>query len=77
MKKMSIPAGPATPQFALAVKDNLEVMAGRRGNKISLPTVQDLTFSSPPTQAECQALNTYVNEWAKTLKTFILRFDEG
>jgi hypothetical protein len=78
MKKLSVPetSGQSTPEYIRAVKDNLEVMAGRRKNKIDLPDIQTLTFSSPPTQAECQALNAYINEWTKSVRALTARFDD-
>ncbi len=78
MKKESVPEtnGQPTPQFVRSVKDNIDVMAGRRKNKLSLPTVQTLTFSSPPTQAQCQALNSYVNSILLALQQLAARFDD-
>jgi hypothetical protein len=58
------------------VRDHLEVMTGRRRNKIALPTLQQLTFSNPPTQAECAALLAYTNAWAVVIKALVGRFDE-
>ena len=76
MKKSNVPAtNGATPEFLHAVKDNLDIMTGRRGNKIDLPDIRALAFSSPPTQAECQAFNAYVNEWAKSMVSLVTRFD--
>lgn len=78
MKKPNIPAtnGQATPGFVRSVKDSLEIVAGRRGNRLALPALQLLAASAPPTQAECQALNAYVNEWAKLLMALISRLDD-
>lgn len=78
MKKPSVPDtnGEATAELVRAVRENVNVMAGRRNNKISVPSVQTLTFSSPPTQAECQALNAYVNAWAVAFKALVARFDD-
>ena len=77
MKKKNIPdtGGKATPEFVAAVKDNIEAMSGRRGNKIALPGIQALSFSATPTKAECEALNAYVNEWAKAMSALVARFD--
>ena len=77
MKKKQIPEtnGAATPDFVRAVKDNIEVLTGRRKNAINLPETRTLTFSSPPTQAECQALNEYVNAWAEAVRTLVGRSD--
>lgn len=78
MKKPSIPdtGGDATSSFVRAVKDILEIVCGRRKNKLNLPDLQTLTFSSPPTQAECQALNAYVNEWGKAMIALTARLDD-
>lgn len=78
MKKPNIPStnGQATPGLVRAVKDNLEIITGRRGNGINLPDVQTLTFSAAPTQAEYQALNAYVNEWGKVLVALKARLDD-
>lgn len=78
MKKTSVPStsGAPTPAWVRAVADNLEVMTGRRGNKLDLPDIQTLPFSNPPTQAECQSLNAYVNAWGIAVRAFAARFDE-
>jgi hypothetical protein len=78
MKKPNIPdtGGKPTPGFNRAVKDNIEIITGRRGNKIDLPDLQTLTVSNPPTQAEVAALNAYVNEWGKVLIALKARLDE-
>ena len=77
MKKQNVPEtnGVATPAFVGSVKDNIEVITGRRRNKITLPTLQTLTFSATPTQAEYLALNAYVNAWAQVLQNIIARLD--
>lgn len=83
MKKSSIPEtnGQATPELVRALKDNVEVITGRRKNKITLPTLQAdntspvLTFSNPPTQAECKALRDYVNAWAGIVQSLVARLD--
>lgn len=78
MKKTSIPEtdGAATPGFVRAVKEQLEVLTGRRNSRITLPYIQTLTFSNPPTQAECQALLAYTNAWAVAVKAIVARSDE-
>lgn len=83
MKKLNIPEtnGQPTPEFVRAVKDNLEVIGGKRKNRITLPTLQadntspPLTFSNPPTQAECKALRDYVNAWAGIVQSLVARLD--
>jgi len=78
MKKPNIPetGGRPTSEFVRAVKDNIEVITGRRRNRLDLPDIQTITFSAAPTQAECQALNAYVNEWAKSMVALMDRLDE-
>jgi len=93
MKKLNVPdtGGQPTPDVVRALKDNIDVMTGRRGNALALPEVrtialQTLTFSAPPTQAEVQALNAYVNStvqalneyvnaWAVAVRSLTTRFD--
>lgn len=78
MKKSAIPdtQGKPTPAFVSTVKETLEVICGRRDNRITLPTMQTLTFSASPTKEECDALNAYVNAWAAVAKALVLRLDE-
>lgn len=76
MKKMQVPATDSpTPEFMRAVRDNLEIITGRRRNQIDVPDLQNLTFSSTPTQAQCQALNAYVNAWAQVFQQLMSRLD--
>ena len=44
-----------------SVVELLEIIAGRRDNRIDAPALTVLAFSNPPTQAEVQALYQYVN----------------
>jgi hypothetical protein len=78
MKKPNIPEtnGKPIPEFVRAVKDNLEIITGRRRNRLDLPDIQTLTFSAAPTQAELQAFNNYVNEWGKAMVALMARLDE-
>lgn len=78
MKKPAIPdtGGKATPDFVQRVKENIEVITGRKKNKITPVTIQTLTFSNPPTQAECQALNGYVNSIMMNVRDLLARFDD-
>jgi len=69
-KKPGIPAG--TPPW---LKIFLEIIAGRRGNKIAVPLRQNLTFSATPTKAECEALYSYVNDVRASLDTLVNRLD--
>lgn len=63
--------GQPTPELVRAVKDNLEILTGRRGNAIKVPELRILTFSATPTQAECEALMAYVNAWAIAVRDAI------
>ena len=58
-----------------AVRENLEIITGRRNNKIAIPTLTVLTFSATPTKAECAALDYKVNEVYKLLLKVIDRLD--
>lgn len=57
------------------LKTVLEIMMGRRGNAIDIPETPDLTFSSTPTQEECQALYESLKETRALLKKLTERFD--
>lgn len=70
IKKPGVPTG--TPDW---LKTLLEIILGRRGNKIAVPAEQNLTFSSTPTQAECQALYSYVNQVRDSLDSLVNRLD--
>jgi hypothetical protein len=70
IKKPGIPVG--TPPW---LKTMLEILTGRRGNRITLPAFRTLTFSAPPTQAECEALYAYINSVRDSLEQLISRMD--
>jgi len=70
IKKPGIPVG--TPPW---LKIMLEILTGRRGNRITLPAFRTLTFSTPPTQAECEALYAYINSVRDSLEQLISRMD--
>lgn len=70
MKKPAIPDG--TPIW---LRTTIEIICGRRKNRIAAPPARTLTFSSPPTQAECEALYAYVNEVRTALGQLISRLD--
>ena len=70
IKKPGIPA--ATDAW---LKTMLEIMLGRRGNTVTVPVRQSLTFSASPTKAECEALYDYVNKIQDALNQIITRFD--
>ena len=58
MKKPAIPRtdGKATLAFVEAVRVNLEVITGRRGERTELDALRTLSISATPTQAEVEAL---------------------
>ncbi|SEO52438.1 hypothetical protein [Nitrosovibrio sp. Nv6] len=70
IKKPGIPAG--TPEW---LKTMVEILTGRRGNRIAVPRFQTLTFSPNPTRAECEALYAYTNEVRSAVETIITRLD--
>lgn len=70
IKKPGIPAG--TPEW---LKTMVEILTGRRGNRIAAPRFQALTFSPNPTRAECEALYAYTNEVRSAVETIITRLD--
>lgn len=69
-KKPGIPAG--TVDW---LKTTIELITGRRGNRIAVPPAQTLTFSATPTQAECEALYSYTNDVRDSLEKIINRLD--
>ncbi|HEU4855013.1 MAG TPA: hypothetical protein VFS89_06955, partial [Nitrosospira sp.] len=70
IKKPGIPAG--TPEW---LKTMVEILTGRRGNRIAVPKFQTLTFSPNPTRVECEALYAYTNEVRSAVETIITRLD--
>lgn len=53
---------PPSREWCEAVRENIEVLTGRRENKLEMPPgLEVLTFSSPPTKAECEALDAKLN----------------
>lgn len=70
IKKPGIPAG--TPEW---LKTMLEILTGRRGNRIEAPQFQALTFSAMPTRAECEALYRYTNTVRDSLEQLLSRMD--
>ncbi len=67
---------PVDREWVDAVVDNIDVLTGRRGNKITPPTKATLTFSATPTQAECEALYAYVNNVLRALVSVVNRMDQ-
>jgi hypothetical protein len=70
VKKPGIPRG--TPEW---LKTFLEIISGRRGNRILIPPLEILTFSATPTKAECEALYSYVNKVRASVADLINRLD--
>ncbi|SFN73180.1 hypothetical protein [Nitrosospira briensis] len=70
IKKPGIP--PGTPEW---LKTMIEILTGRRGNRIAVPRFQALTFSATPTRAECEALYRYTNAVRDSLEQLITRMD--
>jgi hypothetical protein len=70
IRKPGIP--PGTPEW---LKTFLEIISGRRGNRIAVPAQEILTFSASPTKAECEALYAYVNSVRASIADLINRLD--
>jgi hypothetical protein len=70
IKKPGIPAG--TPEW---LKTMIELLIGRRGNRIMPPAFRALTFSAVPTRAECEALYAYTNDVRIAVERLITRLD--
>ena len=70
VKKPGIPSD--APEWQRTM---FEIFTGRRGNKIDVAKFQSLTFSATPTQAECEALYSYINEVRQSIDQLTKRFD--
>jgi hypothetical protein len=70
LRKPGIPLG--TPAW---LKTTIEILTGRRGNRVEVPTFQALSFSATPTRAECEALYRYVSRMRHSLEQIIKRLD--
>lgn len=70
IKKPGIPS--TAPDWLRTI---LETVIGRRGNAIEIPASQDLSFSSTPTQAECEALYQYTNTVRDAVEQILNRLD--
>jgi hypothetical protein len=70
IKKPGIPA--TAPDW---LRTSLEIIEGRRGNAIEIPLAQDLSFSSTPTKAECEALYQYTNTIRDAVEKVLNRLD--
>jgi hypothetical protein len=76
MKKPSISrVFPVDRGWVDAVAENLEVITGRRKNRITVPVKKTLTFSATPTKAECEALYAYTNTVRAALASLLTRLD--
>lgn len=70
VRKPGVPAG--TPEW---LKTMIEILTGRRGNRISTPPFRPLTFSDTPTRTECEALYSYTNEVREAVEKIVTRLD--
>jgi hypothetical protein len=70
LRKPGIPLG--TPMW---LKTTIEILTGRRGNRVEAPKFQALSFSETPTKAECEALYRYINSTRHSLEQIIKRLD--
>ena len=70
LRKPGIP--PGTPIW---LKTTIEILTGRRGNRIEVPKFQALSFSATPTKAECEALYRYINSMRHSLEQIIKKLD--
>lgn len=70
IRKPGIPAG--TPEW---LKTMIEILVGRRGNRIAPPLYRTLDFSASPTKAECEALYSYTNEVREVVEKIVTRLD--
>lgn len=81
-KKQSIPALVIPPEFRPmarffeAVKENIDIITGRRSNKIAIVNVKKLVAAAAPTKAEYDALAVYVSEVATAVNALIARLDD-
>ena len=53
----------------------IENLSGQRGTKLAVPALETMTFSNPPTQAECTALYNYVNRVRAGVAAIAARLD--
>jgi hypothetical protein len=74
VKKKGLPA-PGSPGFDEAVKDNLEVITGRRNNRLMPATILSQPAAGAPTQAEYDALRRDVVAVNEVLTAVLARLD--
>lgn len=77
IKKPSIGRSyPPSKQDWEAMIETIEILTGRRGDDdLATPALTPLTFSNPPTKAECEALFQYVNRQRAAIKIIVERLD--
>lgn len=76
MKKASLNRTyPPDRGFIDALIENIEVITGRRGNKITVPSKPTLTFSATVTKAEAEALYAYTNDVRAAVAALVARLD--
>lgn len=57
------------------LKTTFEILMGRRGNKIDVPEIPEITFSATPTQAQCEQLYASLKATRDALNQLKGRFD--
>jgi hypothetical protein len=75
VKKPALPE-PTIPGFAESVRTWLQIICGRRNNRVTVPEPLTLTVSNPPTQAEVRALLAHVNRVTVSLHALVNRLDQ-
>lgn len=66
---------PPSREWVDTVAEIVETLTGKRRNKIVMPTLPALSFSNPPTQAECEAIEAKLNEVIKVVSAVVERSD--
>lgn len=70
MKKPTIPdSHPPTAEHMRALKQNIEIITGRRGGRIDLVGLRTMTISDPPTQGQVDKLRIELLALAERLET--------
>jgi hypothetical protein len=59
---------PLSHADVVALKENMEIVSGRRGMKCDLEGLANLSISSPPTQAEMEFLRAQLYNLVKRLE---------
>lgn len=76
MKKPPIPERQNDPNAWANIRMTLDILMGRRGNKIQPITVKKLTSVAAPTKAEYDALASQVVYLQQQFNALVARFDE-